>query len=265
MRASVLAGGSEVINVIPDSAELKMDIRIAPHVPPEDMVSLLDGWCREVNSQTPGVPVATGGGVSWKQINNTPKQHYVTSCDPATNPWYNIIMTCIQSQCGIKLNPSVFPAATDSRFLRALGVKAFGFSPMRRSPILLHENDEYLTMDVFVEGCEIYARLLRALTLSDEFEPYIDPSTIQFKSGGCTWDGNDTDDDGAAEGCPLGYSAADADVEEVNELQGNQGSLAAPAATVDKEIDEDKITEALESTGLPQVPAKLAKCPYGYA
>ena len=44
----------------------------------------------------------------------------------------------------LSVEPEVFPAATDSRFLRALGIRALGFSPMRNSEIMLHENDEYI-------------------------------------------------------------------------------------------------------------------------
>ena len=61
----------------------------------------------------------------------------------------------------------IFPAATDSRFLRALGIRAIGFSPMRNSPILLHEHDEYLDRGVFVEGCAVYEKLLRVLLLQE--------------------------------------------------------------------------------------------------
>lgn len=77
--------------------------------------------------------------------------------------WMNIIRTILISQFGIDIYPSVFPAATDSRFLRALGVRAFGFSPMRNSPILLHEHDEYISLDVYLEGCEVYIKLIEAL------------------------------------------------------------------------------------------------------
>ena len=61
----------------------------------------------------------------------------------------------------------IFPAATDSRFLRAMGIRAIGFSPMRNSPILLHEHDEYLDRAVFLEGCNVYEKLLPVL-LSQE-------------------------------------------------------------------------------------------------
>jgi aminoacylase len=62
----------------------------------------------------------------------------------------------------------VFPAATDSRFLRAIGVNALGFSPMRHSPILLHEHDEYIDESVFLEGCAVYIKLISALASQGE-------------------------------------------------------------------------------------------------
>jgi len=70
----------------------------------------------------------------------------------------------------MNLRPEVFPAATDSRFLRAIGIKAFGFSPIRNSKILLHENDEYLLEEVFVEGVNVYVTLLEALANQNAFE-----------------------------------------------------------------------------------------------
>ena len=59
----------------------------------------------------------------------------------------------------------VFPAATDSRWVRLiLGVPCFGFSPMRRTPILLHDHDEFLPLDVFLEGVRVYEALIPRLT-----------------------------------------------------------------------------------------------------
>ena len=57
----------------------------------------------------------------------------------------------------------VFPACTDGRYLREAGVPVVGFSPMRRTPALLHCHDEYLPVDVFLEGIRVYERLLPAL------------------------------------------------------------------------------------------------------
>jgi aminoacylase len=240
MRASVTNNGVDAINVIPDTAELIADIRVPPHIPLEDMADTLTEWCQEVTQKTPNLP--PNGGVTWSLVNNTPKKHHVTSCDPAKNPWYNIFLQTIQSQCGIKLQPSVFPAATDSRFLRAFGVKALGFSPMRRSPVLLHEHDEYLGKDIFVEGCEIYIRLIRNLTVSSEFDEYVDPDTI---------------DQGAASsaglGCPFNPEDFEDDDEEGTTLP------EAPVGSASRSSAE-ALTQA-PSSAQPKAPAR---CPYGH-
>ncbi len=78
--------------------------------------------------------------------------HNVTSMDPVINPWYGVILEALTKDMNITVEPEVFPAATDSRFQRALGIRALGFSPIRNSEVLLHENDEYIKELVFVEG-----------------------------------------------------------------------------------------------------------------
>jgi aminoacylase len=69
------------------------------------------------------------------------------------------------------IEPQVFPAATDSRFLRALGIRALGFSPMRNTEILLHEHDEYIPEATYLEGIGVYVGLIKALaSQGDELE-----------------------------------------------------------------------------------------------
>ena len=55
-------------------------------------------------------------------------------------------------------------------YLCSAGLKAFGFSPMRRSPILLHEHDEYIDRAVFIEGCNVYITIIRALSSQESGE-----------------------------------------------------------------------------------------------
>jgi aminoacylase len=57
----------------------------------------------------------------------------------------------------------MFPVAIDSRFLRAFGVWALGFSPMRNTEIMLHENDEYILGCNFLEGMGVYVGLIQEL------------------------------------------------------------------------------------------------------
>lgn len=44
-----------------------------------------------------------------------------------------------------------------------VGVPALGFSPMNRTPVLLHDHDERLHEAVFLRGVDIYTQLLPAL------------------------------------------------------------------------------------------------------
>merc|ERR1712166_1074598 len=64
----------------------------------------------------------------------------------------------------------IFPAGTDSRFLRALGVQAIGFSPMAKSPILLHEHNEALSVKAFLYGISVYEKVLDALATAPKQE-----------------------------------------------------------------------------------------------
>lgn len=168
LRAGTQVGGVDAMNVVPAHAEAGFDIRISPYMDPSAMKATLDLWCEEVTASTANLP--KGGGVKWEYIVAEPlSAHYTTSTDPFKNPWWGLFERTLQVECGVKINPSVFPAATDSRFLRALGIKALGFSPIRSSPILLHEHDEYLDESVYVEGCEVYVTLIRALSMQGEF------------------------------------------------------------------------------------------------
>ena len=89
-------------------------------------------------------------------------KHALTSTDEAQNPWYRVFSSALHDM-GHSMAPQVFPAATDSRFLRALGIRALGFSPMKSTEIMLHENDEYIPEEVFLEGIDVYIGLLRKL------------------------------------------------------------------------------------------------------
>lgn len=52
---------------------------------------------------------------------------------------------------------------TDSRFIRALGIPAIGFSPMNNTPVLLHDHNEFLKADTYLNGIEIYKKIIPKL------------------------------------------------------------------------------------------------------
>ena len=133
-------GATYSINVIPTSARASLDVRVPVTVPHAELAARFDSWCREAETEWDATP----GTISWtwaEEAGGTPLQaHYVSSTD-ATNPWWTTLNGACAAE-GKMLSKEIFPAGTDSRLLRALNICAFGFSPLNRDPILLHEHDE---------------------------------------------------------------------------------------------------------------------------
>jgi aminoacylase len=112
----------------------------------------------------------------------------VTSMDAAVNPWWGAFTASMAAQ-GLEIQPDIFPAATDASYLRVKGIPSLGFSPMRcvaarrrcgrcslqhrscrRTPKLLHEHDEHLSVETYREGISIYERLIADLAnFPDDF------------------------------------------------------------------------------------------------
>ena len=109
-------GKTFALNVIPTTAEAGLDVRVTPNTPIPEICAMLDRWCAEE------------GGLSWKFAPWAGKhleEHYTTSVDPAKNPWWAAFAGACD-RMGMKLVPEIFPAGTDSRFVRQLGLNALG-------------------------------------------------------------------------------------------------------------------------------------------
>jgi len=132
------------INCVPTKAIAAMDVRIPPSVPMEEVEDMLKEWTSEE-------------GLHYEFYTKMPK-HHVTSTD-TTNPWWGSIQrTC--GNLGKILELEIFPAATDSRYFRASELPCFGFSPINHTPILLHDHNEFLNEEVFLEGVQVFQRII---------------------------------------------------------------------------------------------------------
>ena len=109
---------------------------------------------------------------------NDAKEHATTSTNKVGNPWYGVFCDALEKKLNCNIEPQVFPAATDSRFLRALGIRALGFSPMRNTEIMLHENDEYIPEKTYLEGISVYVTLIR------ELGQFLEPTTTKASNEG---------------------------------------------------------------------------------
>jgi aminoacylase len=159
----VKVGKTYAYNCVPPTAQCSLDIRISPHTDPAEIGAMLDQWCQECSKDVGG-----GSSVEWSYIGGqgnaarSGQRHATTSTDADQNPWYAVFSNAM-ADMKCPMEPQVFPAATDSRFLRALGIRALGFSPMRNTEIMLHENDEYIPASTFLEGISVYVGLLKQL------------------------------------------------------------------------------------------------------
>lgn len=142
-------GKSYALNVIPSEAEAGVDIRIPPSI---DLVKFeqeyLKKWTREE-------------GMSYTKVVGA-------SSNPSTsigddNEWWQGFKTFC-NEAGLKITPEVFPAATDVRFLRSIGIPSLGFTPIPSTPVLLHDHDEFLAVDVYLRAIKVYQHLMVSLT-----------------------------------------------------------------------------------------------------
>ena len=146
------------MNVQPAAAEAGFDMRLPPmsgHAMDEVERMIREEWA----------PASLNFSVSFTiqakrlQPDGSPS---VTSLDAAVNPWWGAFTASLAAQ-GLQAAPEIFPAATDASYLRVKGILSLGFSPMRRTPKLLHEHDEFLSVAAFEEGIDVYVRLIANL------------------------------------------------------------------------------------------------------
>eukprot|EP01116_Phalansterium_solitarium_P018824 TRINITY_DN510_c1_g1_i1.p1 TRINITY_DN510_c1_g1~~TRINITY_DN510_c1_g1_i1.p1 ORF type:complete len:410 (+),score=169.18 TRINITY_DN510_c1_g1_i1:50-1279(+) len=151
LKAGMSADGGKTFsyNVVPSEAMAGFDIRIPPTV---DLVAFkrqLDEW------------VGAEQGVSW---DFQAGEHYVNPVSDTSSDsyWWGVFKGALDAQ-SLKLEPEIFPAATDSRYIRDLGIPAFGFSPINNTPILLHDHNEFINERTFERGIDILVAVVRAL------------------------------------------------------------------------------------------------------
>ena len=75
----------------------------------------------------------------------------------------------------IILEPEIFPAATDSRFLREIGIPAIGISAIRNTrnilnllvAVLLHDHNERLNEQTLLDGIGFYVDVIHGIANLD--------------------------------------------------------------------------------------------------
>lgn len=152
LNLTKMAGGVQ-LNVVPDQYMIGFDCRITPEN--------YKAFKQFLNDLIERIP---------KESNNEVVPNYLfdSGASPLTDiekpTWWLTSFKKTFEDFKYKINWTIFPAGTDSRFLRELGYPSIGFSPMIHTPVLLHDHNEFLHQDVFLHGIEIYVKLIENLT-----------------------------------------------------------------------------------------------------
>lgn len=148
INLTMLQGGVQS-NVVPPEMVVGFDCRLSVDTDHEEFEAWANDICRQAGEGT------------WIEFEQKQPKVEVTKLD-SSNPWWGTY----KSEFGamdLKLKVNIFPGGTDSRYIRELGIPAFGFSPMNNTPVRLHDHDEFLNEKVFLRGIQIYSRLIPAI------------------------------------------------------------------------------------------------------
>ncbi|KAJ2224356.1 adenylate cyclase [Coemansia sp. RSA 485] len=134
-------------NVVPEQAMVGFDIRMTPSVDYKEFRQWLEQLARDCGVEIEFVQF-------WSDNTMTP-----TSKDDL----FWAAFEGAASGLGYDVFKEIFPAATDSRYLRRAGVPALGVSPLCGLPILLHDHDEYVRESDFTAAIDFYVAVVSAL------------------------------------------------------------------------------------------------------
>lgn len=140
-------------NIVPSEFKATFDIRITPKTTIEEFEEKLKKWIIDAEDGEAGS--ITYECKEWEKS----KGFALTSINEKNNVWWKQFLISCQ-ELNIKTSTEIFPAATDSRFLREKGIPAFGFTPLNNTPILLHDHNEFVNEAVFERGVDILYKIV---------------------------------------------------------------------------------------------------------
>lgn len=148
VNVTMLSGGVQY-NVAPSEMCIGVDMRITPTDNHKALQSQLEQWVKQA------------GNDCSIEYNYQDLPSPIVSTDPS-DPWWRAFSAACEKHHA-KLELEILSVATDSRYLRHLGIPALGFSPINHTPILLHDHNEFLNERVYLRGIGVYQDILQAL------------------------------------------------------------------------------------------------------
>jgi acetylornithine deacetylase/succinyl-diaminopimelate desuccinylase-like protein len=143
VQVTVLQGGDR-INVVPDTAQARLDIRLLPDT--DEPAFLAE------------VERLLGKGIEVKVLLSSPP----AAPSPASGRLYEAVKRALAPEGPVV--PTMIPGITDSRFFRQRGIPAYGLSPFEIRPedaLGIHGPDERIPLAELDRGIDRMRRLLR--------------------------------------------------------------------------------------------------------
>uniref|UniRef100_A0A0N4Z1P0 N-acyl-aliphatic-L-amino acid amidohydrolase n=1 Tax=Parastrongyloides trichosuri TaxID=131310 RepID=A0A0N4Z1P0_PARTI len=148
LNVTIINGGVQV-NCLPTEFEMSIDMRINPNYNFDEIEKMINSWAKGAGKNV---------DIQYLQKNYPPCE----ALFDRTDKFIDTFSTTLEKM-GYKFEPEIFTGATDSRFIREAGIHSIGFSPMNKTPTLLHEHNEFLNEKVYLKGVEIYENLIQNL------------------------------------------------------------------------------------------------------
>ncbi|KAJ9146324.1 hypothetical protein P3X46_028604 [Hevea brasiliensis] len=161
LKAGIPSPTGFVMNMRPSEAEAGFDLRLPPTADP-DLIKkrIAEEWAPAIRNMTYEI-------IEKGPIRDHMGRPLMTAADDS-NPWWAVFRQAIAAAGGKLAKPEILSSTTDARFIRQLGIPAFGFSPMTNTPILLHDHNEFLKDTVFLKGIEVYEHIISSLSSFEE-------------------------------------------------------------------------------------------------
>ncbi|XP_065088296.1 aminoacylase-1A-like [Ochlerotatus camptorhynchus] len=148
MNVTSMSGGVQT-NVVPPELKICVDIRVAINVDLRQFELMLETWCDESGDS---IRIEYDGDYPFIEP---------TKLDGTNKYW--LAFKAAMDDMNLKVRPQIKAGASDIRHVRKLGIPAIGFSPINRTPVLLHDHNEYLQADTFLRGIDIYKNIIQAV------------------------------------------------------------------------------------------------------
>lgn len=154
VQVTRIDNGESSVNVVPATASALVDVRLLPDTDG-------DAFLEQARA-------AVGPNVDVEVTLSSPQV-----AEPSLDaPGFGDVRRAVRSlpeRSDLPIIPILIPGTTDSRYFRARGIEAYGFSPFAIAGADsrgIHGPDEYIRLDDFDAGVDVMRRVLATLTVS---------------------------------------------------------------------------------------------------